>query len=416
MTDTSKPLDPTHISELVPDPENRRQHNPRNIGMIADALRQVGAARSIVIDENHLVLAGNGVTEGAAEAGITKVRVIDAEGDELIAVRRSGLTPEQKRALALYDNRTSELAEWNAEQLQADQAAGLDLTPWFSDAELGRLLPAAVKEGLTDPDAVPDQRATGIVAGDLFRLGSHSLLCGDATAGAAVSRLLGPVRPHLMVTDPPYGVEYDARWRLDAGLNKIHQKRAEGRVGNDDRSDWRDAWRLFQGTVAYVWHGGLHASEVADGLLAAGLVVRSQIIWAKPSLVIGRGHYHWQHEPCWYAVRKGATATWAGDRKQSTLWTIANMHATQGSVDDGKTNHSTQKPVECMRRPMENNSSVGQAIYDPFVGSGTSLIAAEQIGRSCYAIELNPSYVQVVIDRWEAFTGQKAEKVGEVEA
>jgi DNA modification methylase len=177
---------------------------------------------------------------------------------------------------------------------------------------------------------------------------------------------------------------------------------------NDDRSDWTEAWDLFPGDVAYVWHAGLHAANVADSLTRARFVVRSQIIWAKNSLVMGRGHYHWQHEPCWYAVREKGTGHWAGDRKQSTLWQIANMHRTQGNTDDGKTNHSTQKPVECMKRPIENNSSPGQAVYEPFSGSGTTIIAAEMTGRYCYAVDLNPPYVDMAVRRWQAFTGKQA--------
>jgi hypothetical protein len=141
------PVGPAHIKDLVPDPENRRQHNPRNLGLVVDALHQVGAARSIVIDEDNVILAGNGVTEAAAEAGITRVRVIEADGQELIAVRRVGLSPEQKRALAMYDNRAAELAEWNVEQLQADASAGLDLKPWFSDQELAKLNVAPAADG-----------------------------------------------------------------------------------------------------------------------------------------------------------------------------------------------------------------------------------------------------------------------------
>ena len=162
-----------------------------------------------------------------------------------------------------------------------------------------------------------------------------------------------------------------------------------------------------------MWHGGVHAAEVATSLTASGFEIRSQIMWAKPTLVMGRGHYHWQHEPCWYAVRKGATASWSGDRKQTTVWDIANMHRTQGDVDDGKTNHSTQKPVECMLRPIRNHGGKDDHVYDPFVGSGTTIIAAEQVERRCFALELTPTYCQMAIDRWEAFTGHRAVKCGE---
>jgi len=214
-----------------------------------------------------------------------------------------------------------------------------------------------------------------------------------------------------MVTDPPYGVDYDPKWRLDAGVNKPWQTRAEGKVKNDDQVDWSPAWDLFSGDVAYVWHAGSHASAVQTSLESAGFAIRCQIIWAKPSLVIGRGHYHWQHEPCWYAVRSKSTGYWAGDRRQSTLWQIANMHRTQGKVDDGKTIHGTQKPVECMRRPILNNSRPKDAVYDPFLGSGTTLIACETEGRKCYGMEIEPLYVDVCVARWQAATGKKGVRV-----
>jgi DNA modification methylase len=177
-----------------------------------------------------------------------------------------------------------------------------------------------------------------------------------------------------------------------------------GKVLNDDRADWREAWALFPGDVAYVWHGALHATTVAESLIATGFEIRSQIVWAKDRLVLGRGHYHWQHEPCWYAVR--GQGHWVGDRKQTTLWEIPTR-APHGE-QDAATVHGTQKPVECMRRPIINNSSPGQAVYEPFAGSGATLIAAEMEGRVCHAVELSPSYVDCAIQRWQAFTGQQA--------
>jgi DNA modification methylase len=200
-----------------------------------------------------------------------------------------------------------------------------------------------------------------------------------------------------MVTDPPYGVAYDPAWRNAAGAA---QTKRTGRVLNDDRADWRDAWALFPGDVAYVWHGALHAGTVAESLTATGFAIRAQIVWAKERLVLSRGHYHWQHEPCWYAVR--GKGHWSGDRKQSTLWSIPNRD------QDTATVHGTQKPVEVMRRPILNNSSPGQAVYEPFCGSGTTLIAAETTGRVCLAVELDPAYVDIAVQRWQAFTGRTA--------
>lgn len=237
--------------------------------------------------------------------------------------------------------------------------------------------------------------------------------------------------PHLMVTDPPYGVEYDAKWRNKAGIGKGG---AHGVVLNDDRADWSEAWALFPGDVAYVWHAGSKAHIVADSLLKCGFGLRAQIVWAKSQLVIGRGDYHPQHEPCWYAVRKGKTGHFVGGRKQRTLWRfVADALRADEKVfvcpdDEGllaisgdestiweipkplksETGHSTQKPVECMARPIRNNSKKGDYIYEPFSGSGTTIIAAEQTGRRCMAMELNPPYVDVAVRRWQNFTGLKA--------
>jgi DNA modification methylase len=209
-----------------------------------------------------------------------------------------------------------------------------------------------------------------------------------------------------MVTDPPYGVSYDPDWRNHAARhssrmgNRAIGAGAIGKVTNDTRADWREAWALFPGDVYYVWHSALHAGEVEASLLASGFVVRSQIIWDKTRLVIGRGDYHWQHEPCWYGVRKGKAGHWAGNRSQTTIWAIGHLKS--------ETGHSTQKPVECMRRPIENNSSPGQSVYEPFCGSGTTIIAAAMTGRACHAIELSPAYVDVGVKRWQDFTGEDA--------
>ena len=225
--------------------------------------------------------------------------------------------------------------------------------------------------------------------GDLWLCGPHRVLVGDSTNAADVARLLDAQKPILMVTDQPYGVRYDPEWRKRAGVKGVNNSDRMAKVTNDDRADWREAWALFPGDVAYVWHGALHAGTVAASLEACNFEIRSQVIWAKPSLVIGRGHYHWQHEPCWYAVRN--TGHWNGDRKQSTLWQIENRN------QDAKTIHSTQKPVECMRRPILNHIKPGEFVYDPFLGSGTTLVAAELTERRCCAMEISPAFVDVAV-------------------
>ena len=393
---TSWPADKVErwpIERLIPYARNARTHTPVQIDQIAASIREWGWTTPVLIGEDNTIIAGHGRGLAARKLGIAEIPV-------MVAI---GWSEAQKRAYTIADNKLTLNGGWDDAMLALEiaelQSIGFDLSlSGFSDDEL-LAIGSAANEGLTDPDETPEVPADPVsVAGDLWLLGKHRLLCGDSTAEPDVSRVLGAVRPHLMVTDPPYGVEYDPGWRTGAGLK--HDKKKLGKVANDDRADWREAWALFPGSVAYVWHAGRHASTVQDSLTAVGFDVRSQIIWAKDRFALSRGHYHWQHEPCWYAVRNGS-ASWTGDRKQSTLWQIA---AREGTGFE----HGTQKPVECMKRPIENNSSPGQAVYEPFSGSGTTIIAAEITGRACHAIELMPQYVDVAVERWQAFTGDTA--------
>jgi DNA modification methylase len=237
-------------------------------------------------------------------------------------------------------------------------------------------------------------------------MGDHRLIIGDATAAGTVERLLAGAKPHLMVTDPPYGIEYDPDWRThaknaDGKLLSTGSGRATGKVANDDKSDWRAAWALFPGDVIYCWHAGLRASSVQSSLEACGFSLRAQIIWAKSHFVVGRGDYHVQHEPCWYAVRDGKPGRYVGGRKQATVWSIDKPQKSE-------TGHGTQKPIECMRRPILNNSKRGDAVYEPFAGSGTTLIACEMEGRRAYCVDIDPTYAEVIIRRWQQFTGKGA--------
>jgi DNA modification methylase len=252
-------------------------------------------------------------------------------------------------------------------------------------------------------DEVPEPPVDPITKpGDLWMLGDHRLLCGDSTKAEDVERLMAGAKADMMVTDPPYGVEYDADWRNQAKRpdGTAYGASAVGKVSNDDRADWRESWALFPGDIAYVWHADCRSPEVAESLTVCDFVIRNLIVWAKNSMVIGRGDYHHQHEPCWYVVRKGCPGRRTDDRTQTTLWQIDKPQKSE-------TGHSTQKPVECMARPMRNHEA--ELIYDPFLGSGTTLIAAEQLGRKCYGMEISPAYCDVIVKRWETLTGKKAE-------
>ncbi|MGE4048656.1 MAG: site-specific DNA-methyltransferase [Acetobacteraceae bacterium] len=386
------PYRTARVQDLIPYARNARTHSDAQVAQIAASIREFGFTNPVLVDGERGVIAGHGRLLAARKLGMTEVPVIEL----------AHLTPAQKRAYILADNRLALSAGWDADLLRIEfadlQLEGFDLAlTGFEPDEIAGFL-AEPTEGLTDPDDVPDVPTNPVSRpGDVWLLGAHRLVCGDCTDAAVVEQALAGVKPHLMVTDPPYGVEYDPAWRNRAGISTT---RRTGTVANDHRADWREAWALFPGDVAYVWHGALHAVTVADSLAAFGFEVRAQIIWAKDRLVMSRGHYHWRHEPCWYAVR--GNGHWHGDRKQTTLWEIASKG------QDAETVHGTQKPVECMRRPIENNSSPGQAVYEPFCGSGTTIIAAEMTGRACHAIELSPAYVDVAVQRWQAFTGREA--------
>jgi DNA modification methylase len=376
--------------------------NPRKndhaVDKVAAAIREFGFRVPIVAKSDGTVVDGHLRLKAAKKLGLDEVPVILADD----------MSEAQIKAFRLSVNKVAELAEWDIDLLKLEifdlKEMDFDLSlTGFDDDELANFL-AEPTEGLTDADAVPDVPAIPVtVEGDVWLLGRHRIICGSSTDAHTVEAVLAGVKPHLMVTDPPYGVEYDADWRNKAmrADGTAIAGRATGKVMNDDKADWSEAWALFPGDVAYVWHAGLFAGTVADSLTSNGFKLRSQIIWAKSNFAIGRGDYHWHHEPCWYAVKEKAVGHYNGDRKQTTLWQIPKPQKSE-------TGHSTQKPIECMKRPIENNSSPGQAVYEPFSGSGTTIIAAEMTGRCCYAIELNPAYVDVAVTRWQDFTGQAA--------
>lgn len=385
------------IDQLHFDPANARKHDQRNLDAIAGSLAKFGQRKPIVVQRQGMIVrAGNGSLAAARSLGWTKIAAVVVDEDDVAAT-----------AFAIADNRTAELASWD-EDVLGDLLASLrddpdfdHLLTGFTDAEIARLEGAV--EGRTDPDEVPDlpEEAT-TEPGDLWVLGDHRLLCGDATSPEDVERLLDGAEPFLMVTDPPYGVSYDPAWRNESG---IASTKRTGKVTNDDRVDWTDAYRLFTGDVLYLWHAARHAGPVAGHVEDADFEIRAQLIWRKPRFAISRGAYHWGHEPAWYAVRRGRTARWCGDRTQSTVWDVP------GVDDTGTTRHGTQKPVECMERPMRNHGEPGDLVYDPFLGSGTSIVAAERCRRRCYGLEIDPRYCDVIVSRWEAYTGEKAERV-----
>lgn len=382
------PIDELHVWK-----DNPRKNDGAPVKKVADSIHRFGFASPIIARRNGEIIAGHTRYKAAKQLKLDRV-----------PVRYMDLEPDAAHLLALADNRTAEEAEWDDAMLSAVlgqlESQGADLAATgFDEKELERLLRDVSVDSDADGEVMEPPADPITKPGDLWLLGEHRLLCGDSTKAEDVKRLMAGAKPEMMVTDPPYGVEYDPSWRAEVNDDGPNSKRAVGKVANDDRADWTEAWSLFNGDVAYVWHADRYSPVVAESLEATGLQVRYLIIWAKQRHTFGRGHYHHQHEPCWCVVRKGATASWAGDRTQTTLWQIDNNR-------HNDTGHGTQKPVECMARPIRNHEA--NLIYDPFLGSGTTLIAAEQLGRKCYGMEISPAYCDVIVKRWETMTGQTA--------
>jgi len=378
------------LSDIRPYEKNARKIPQSAIDSVARSLKEYGWRQAIVVDKQGIIVVGHVRRLAALQLGWKEAPVHVADN----------LSPAQIKAYRLMDNRSHQEATWDEDLLKLellDIRVDLDLAlTGFS----GRDLDAFLRGDKVGEDDVPDIPKVAVSQrGDLWTCGEHRVLCGDATSAEDVACVIGDRKPGLMVTDPPYGVSYDP---AQAGKGKGPPGgKALGKVKNDECDDWREAYKLFPGFVAYVWHAALHAGTVAEGVRCAGFEIRSQIIWVKSYIAISRGHYHWQHEPCWYAVRDGATATWCGDRKQTTTWEVPKPRASE-------TGHSTQKPVELMRRPIVNHTRRGEAVYDPFLGSGTTLIAAEITERHCLAVDIDPLYVDTAVIRWMKHTGKEA--------
>ncbi len=390
------------MGKITTDPRNARIHSDRNKEAVEKSLHELGAGRSIVVDKDGIVIGGNAVYEEAVKLGIP-VREIETKGDKLIVVRRVDLATDdpKRKALALADNQMATLAEWDElklEELKEELLGEIDFETMGFEEET---------EPIDDSEAVGEMidRAEelnekwGTECGQIWEIegkaGTHKVMCGDSTDEGDVVLLLNGAEPYLMVTDPPYGVEYDPNWRNEAAAKGqlAYAARRIGKVMHDDRIDWGEVYSLWPCKVLYAWSpGGDHIVITGKAIIDAGFQIRNQIIWSKSNFPISRGHYTYRHEPCWYAVRKGAKAQWVGDANACTVWPI-NLDK---NVEGG---HSTQKPVECMARPIRNHEG---NVCDPFLGSGTTVVAAEQEGRVCLGMDKDPKYVAVTLERLEA--------------
>jgi DNA modification methylase len=395
------------LGDLTPDPRNARKHPQRNLALLEASLREVGAARSVVVDEHGVILAGNATVAAAKQAGIVAVWVVEADGSELVAVRRRNLTPEQKRRLALLDNRAGELAEWDTDVL-ASLAADTDLAGLWEPDELADLLAAAEAppaQLLGDPEAIPDPPDDPVTTpGDVWLLGTHRLLCGDATRAEDVARLMGPERATCLWTDPPYGVAYVGK-TADALT-----------IANDDAGGLEGLLRtrfehatvaLVPGAVFYVAHpAGPLALVFMRVITELGWRLRQGLMWVKDSLVLGRSYYHYKHEPllCGYLPGEGRRgrggAGWYGGDAQTSVFAVPRPKASP--------DHPTSKPVALVAAMLANSTRPGEVVLDPFGGSGSTLVACEQLGRAARLLELDARYCDVTVRRWEGLTGETA--------
>lgn len=404
------------LSEIQPAVRNPKNHDLealhdsfQRFGFVMPLLKNMTTGR-LTVGHGRLEELQRSKEEG--EVPPTNIKV-NPGGEWLVPVIEgiSFTDDTEAEAYLLADNRLVEVGGWTAAELvpilkdlrDRQALGGTGYTTEEVDRWIRKDVLAQGDLADDDDDVMEPPQDPVCQPGDLWKLGEHRLFCGDCTDEVAVRRLLGDVEPFLMVTDPPYGVDYDPEWRADSGLN-AKEGPAHGLVENDDREDWQEAWALFPGDIAYIWHASGKASEVLASLRAQGFELRTQIIWNKSTFAISRSHYHHKHEPCFYVHKPGTSAKWIGGHDQTTVWDIP-----KNAKND--TGHSTQKPVECMRRPMLNHSSDGQPIYDPFLGSGTTITAAESIGQRCYGLEISPAYCDVIIERWKKLTGGSPERL-----
>ena len=403
------------IGRLKPYERNPRK-NDKAVDRMRASIREFGFAIPVLARSTGEVIDGHLRLKAAVAEKIVELPVILCDG----------WTDAQVRAFRLMVNRSVTWADWDLDALALEfgelKALEFDLSLTGFDS---REIDAFTLTQNDAEDEVPRVPETPVSRpGDLWLCGPHRVLCGSATSAEDVARLLGQRKPSLMVTDPPYGIELDSEWRDRAGLNghgpaePSYMKRrtaghTETTISGDTRADWSEAFELVPSLqVAYVWHASAFTREVLDGLLRTGFLHHQQIIWDKTRIVLTRTHYWFEHEPCWYVRKKNAP--WYGKPgENSTIWRCPSPKFIMGGSKEDKFDHPTQKPVELMRRPMLNHTKRGDLVYEPFLGSGTTLAAAELTERACCGLELDPKYVDVVVLRWQTLSGQQARLEGD---
>lgn len=383
------------VEALIPYAKNSRTHSDAQVAQIAASIKEFGWTNPILVDGTKGIIAGHGRLMAARKLGLVKVPVIELKD----------MTESQKKAYVIADNQLAMNAGWDIELLKIEVADlnedGFDLELLgFDNKMLDSLLEPEVKEGLTDEDQVPEvPKEPKTKLGDVYILGEHRLMCGDSTSIESVEKLTDGL-VDILVTDPPYNVAYEGKTKEALTIQNDS-------MGDDQfRQFLRDAFVaanavMKQGAVFYIWHADSEGYNFRGACKDAGWKVRQCLIWSKDSMVMGRQDYHWKHEPCLYGWKEGASHLWAADRKQTTI-----IECKRPRVNDI---HPTMKPVELMEYQILNNTKGQDVVLDLFGGSGSTLIACEKTGRKARLMELDPKYCDVIVKRWEDFTGKKAE-------
>lgn len=391
------------IETLVQDDHNFNKGTEAGRKLMERSFTELGAGRSILVDKDGRIIAGNKSQQAAIAAGIKKVRIIETQGDELVAVKRTDISLDSKegRELALADNLTTQVnLVWDEAELTSVAAEqGIDLPDWGLDLhEIGAEKKAAVEDDF-DEDVDPVEAICK--AGDIWQLGEHRLMCGDSTDAENISALMQGEKADLWLTDPPYNVDYQGRTK--DRLKIKNDKQDENKFFEFLKSAFGAAKGFLKdGAAFYIWYASVEHINFESALNAVGIKVREQLIWCKNSLSLGRQDYHWRHEPCLYGWKEG-THNWYGDRKQTTVLEFDRPQK--------NTEHPTMKPVPLIAYQIQNSSKRNDIVLDTFGGSGTTLISCEQLDREARLMELDPHYCDVIIARWEKFTGQKAIKI-----
>ena len=383
-------------ADLIPYVNNSRTHDEKQVSQIAASIKEFGFTNPILIDEENSIIAGHGRLMAANKLKLSKVPTITL----------SGLTDAQKRAYVIADNRLALNAGWDDEllknelQILNENDFDLDVLGFEEDELAAILADDDPVDGLTDEDDVPDVPDVPVsVLGDVWLLGDHRLMCGDSTRIDHAEKLLNGRLADLLITDPPYNVDYEGKTKEALKIQNDKKEDVDFRQFLVDVYSTADAV-MKKGAVFYIWHADLEGYNFRGAAKDVGWDVRQCLIWAKSTMVMGRQDYHWKHEPCLYGWKSGASHLWASDRKQTTILNFDKPN--RNAV------HPTMKPVDLFAYQILNNTKGQDIVLDLFGGSGTAIIACEKHGRCGYLMELYPKYVDVIIKRWQDFTGKEA--------